>query len=336
MQDSLSTVEGSVAGYNRIRAEIDALGGLEANGAAALWVAVAADEMPTMCPTCGASDSEAGGGDYVWGLTAAQRTYGVVAAQLARDLGYSRVALLVQESPWGEWLNAIADAFRGAWENGVGGEITAAVRFVPGLNSYIAEVRQVIESDPEALFLIAAYGDGDVVISDVIDSGFEGTILVSPELAADDIAEIAAELPTGRVLSPYITDDRDSPAYIAFVAAHIEHAGKLPPGGFYEANQYDQFIALALAMTAAGSVDGPAVAAQVPRVMSAPGIKVHTYADGVAALERGEEIDFDGASSSLDLNEAGDLLSPMISVTQNANGLWFQRDVIQLDPILNP
>ena len=337
VEDSLSTVEGTVAGYIRIRAEIDALGGLESNGALALLDAVATDEMPTMCPTCGTSELDARGGDYLWGLTASQTTYGVVAAQLARDLGSSRVALLVREAePWSEWLDATADAFRGAWESRVGGEITAAVRFVPGSDGYAAEVQQVIEGNPEALFLVAAYGEGAAVMSEVIDNGYDGTILVSPELAVNEIAEVAAELPEGRVLGACVTDDFDSPAYVAFAAAHIEHAGKMPPTGFYEANQYDQYIALALAMTAAGSVDGPAIAAQVPRVLSAPGTKVHTYADGVAALERGEDIDYDGASSSLDLNEEDDLITPTVSVRHIVNGLWFERDVIQLDPDLKP
>ena len=55
----------------------------------------------------------------------------------------------------------------------------------------------------------------------------------------------------------------------------------------------------------------------------------------MAALERGEDIDYDGASSSLDMNETGDLISPMISVTHNADGLWFHREIIQLDPYLS-
>ena len=336
VEDSLSTVAGSVAGYNRIRAEIDALGGVESNGAIALLDAVAEDEMPTMCPVCGTSELEARGGDYLWGLTASHTTYGVVAAQLARDLGYSRVALLAQRAEqWEKWLDGIADAFRGAWESGVGGEITAEVGFDPRRDSYIAEVQQVIEGNPEALFLIAAYGEGAAVMSEVVESGYEGTILLSPDLAVDDIAEIAAELPTGRVLRAWVTDDFESPAYTAFAAAHIAHAGELPPTGFYEANQYDQYIALALAMTAAGSTDGPAVAAQVPRVLSAPGTKVYRYADGVAALERGEDIDYDGASSSLDMNQYGDLISPTVRVMHVANGLWFEREVIQLDPRLS-
>ena len=335
VEDSLSTVAGSVAGYHRISAEIDALGGLEGNGAIALLDAVAVDEMPTMCPVCGTGELGALGGLYMWGFTASVTTDGVMAAQLARDLGYTRVALLVKGHPWNKWLGPTADLFRGAWEYAVGGEITADVRIVPGSDSYSAEVHRVIEGDPEALFVVAGYEEGAAVMSEVIDSGYGGTILVSSALGGNEIAELAAGLPEGQVLSAHVTDDADSPAYVAFVAAHIEHAGNLPPGGFFEANQYDQYIALALAMTAAGSVDGPAVAAQVPRVLSAPGTTVYTYADGVAALDRGEDIDYDGASGSLDMNEAGELISPTISVTHNANGLWFERETIELDSNLS-
>ena len=336
VEDSLSTVEGSVTGYNRIREEIDALGGLESNGAVALLDAVAADAMPTTCPTCATPELDTTGGNYLWSLTASLTTYGVVAAQLARDLGYSSVALLVQQTePWGEWLDATADSFRGAWQSGVGGEITAEVRFVPRRDSYTAEVQQVLAGNPEALFVIAAYGDGDVVISDLIDSGYEGTILVSLDLGTAEIAELAAELPEGRMLGVWVTDDFDSPAYAAFAAAHLQHTGKLPPTGSYEANHYDQYIALALAMTAAGSTDGPTVAAQVPRVLSAPGTKVYSYADGVAALERGEDIDYDGASGSLDLNEHGNQISPTVRVLHVVDGLWFERETFKLDPNLS-
>ena len=332
VEDSLSTVAGSVAGYNRISGEIDALGGLEGNGAIALLDAVDGDEMPTMCPVCGTGDLGAMGGLYMWGLTASFTTDGVIAAQLARDLGYTRVALLVREYPW---LGAVADRFRGVWRHAVGGEITADVRIVSGVDGYSAEVQKAIEGGPEALFVVPGYDEGAAVMSEVVDSGYEGTILVSSYLGGNEIAELVAGLPEGRVLSAHVTGDLESPAYATFVAAYIEHAGKPPPGGFYEANQYDQFIALALAMTAAGSVEGPAVATQVPRVLSAPGTKVYSYAEGVAALERGEEIDYDGASSSLDMNEAGDLISPMISVTHNSNGQWYQRDVVRLDPVLS-
>ena len=98
VQDNLSTPEGAVTGYNRIREEIDALGGVESDGAVALLGTVAEDEMPTMCPACGTTVLDTEGGNYIWRITASDTTYGIISAQLARDLGFTRVAMLVQQT----------------------------------------------------------------------------------------------------------------------------------------------------------------------------------------------------------------------------------------------
>ena len=337
VEDNRSTAEGSVAGYNRIREDIHALGGIESIGAVALLDAIAEDKMPTMCPACGSTELDTTGGNYLWRITASDTTYAIVAAQIARDLGYTRVALLVQQGEWGQEARAAAaNAFKEVWENSIGGEITANVRFAPGRDSYSTELQQALEGNPDALFLIVGYLEGVPIIQDYIKGGYEATILPWPYLGIPGIAEAAAELPTGQVLSAQVTDDFDSPAYAAFAAAHFEHTDKPPPIGFYETNQYDQYIALALAMTAAGSTDGPAVAAQVPQVLNPPGAKVYNYADGVAALKRGADIDYDGPSGSLQLNRYGNLISLKVAVQHIANGQYTVREVIELDATLSP
>ena len=331
VQDNLSTAEGAVRGYNRIREEIDALGGLESDGAVALLNTVANDEMPTMCPVCGTTVLDTEGGNFIWRITASDTIYGSMSAQLARDLGFSRVAMLVQQT---EATEASANAFRDVWENTIGGEIVADVRFAPGSDSYQAEVHQALSGDPEAVYIGAGPRAGIPIIREYIAGGYNATILVSPDLQVPDIAETAAELPTDRILGTWLTDDFDSPAYAAFAAAHQQFTDRPPPTGFLETNQFDQYIILALAMTAAGTTDGAAVAAQVPSIVNAPGTKVYTYADGVAALERGEEIDYDGPSSSLELNATGNLVSPTFAVTHIVGGEYTALAEAELDASL--
>ncbi len=331
VEDNRSTAEGAVSGYNRIREEIDALGGVESDGAVALLDTVAEDEMPTMCPACGTTELDTKGGNYIWRITASDTTYGIISAQLARDLGYTKVALLVQQT---EGAESPAEVFRDVWENKIGGEIVADVRFAPGSDSYQAEVEQAFAGNPEAVYIGAGPQAGIPILREYIARGYDATILVSPDLQVPDIAETAADLPAGRILAAQVTDDFDSPAYAAFAAAHQKYAGKPPPTGFYETNQFDQYIGLALAITAAGTTDGPAVAAQVPKVLNAPGTKVLTYAEGVAALERGEEIDYDGPSGSLELNQRGNLVSPKVAVNHIVGGAYTQLRVIELDASL--
>ena len=328
VENSFSTVEGAVTGYNRIREEIHALGGVESEGAVALLNTVAEDEMPTMCPACGMTVPDTEGGSYIWRITASDTSYGIISAELVSSLGYSWVAMLVQQT---EGTESPAVVFKDVWENKLGGKITADVRFQPGLDNYRTEIKQAMSGDPEAVYIGAGPRAGIPIIREYIARGYTATILVPPDLLVPDVAEAAAELPTGRILGARVTDDFDSPAYGHFAAAHRQHAGAGPPRGFYETNEFDQYIILALAMTAAGTTDGAAVAAQVPGIVNAPGTKVYTYADGVAALERGEEIDYDGPSSSLELDATGNLVSPKFAVMHIVDGGYVTREVIEIE-----
>jgi branched-chain amino acid transport system substrate-binding protein len=112
--------------------------------------------------------------------------------------------------------------------------------------------------------------------------------------------------------------------------------GEEPSPGMYDANNYDQYILFALAMEAAGTTAGPEVAAQIIDVASAPGKKVYSYAEGLEALANGEDIDFEGASSSLDMNETGNLNSPLLSVLRVVDGAWKPTEDVEVDPSLRP
>jgi branched-chain amino acid transport system substrate-binding protein len=62
---------------------------------------------------------------------------------------------------------------------------------------------------------------------------------------------------------------------------------------------------------------------------------VYSFEDGVKELEAGNDIDYHGASSSLDLNEFGNLASPVFGQQEiSAEGEWEQVQTIELDPSL--
>lgn len=333
IEDNHSTAEGAVSGYNRIRNEIHAMGGVESDGAVALLETLPEDKMPTICPACGTTELDTKGGDYIYRITASDTANGIIAAQLARDLGAQRVATLVQQT---EGAQSPARVFMEVWRDKVGGEITASVSFAPGLSSYQTQVQEAFAGEPDVVYIGAGFEAGIPILREYIARGHEATILVSPDMIVPEIAEVAADLPTGRLLAAVATDDFGSPAYETFAEHHTASAGYEPPTGFYETNQYDQYIILALAMTAAGSTDGEAVNEQIPNVVNSPGTKVYNYPDGVAALERGDDIDYDGASSNLQLNQFGNIVSPQMSVRHIVNGEYEERDTITMDPALNP
>jgi len=79
-----------------------------------------------------------------------------------------------------------------------------------------------------------------------------------------------------------------------------------PTSGFYM-SAYDAVIVMALAITAAGTTDGPAVAAKFREVTNPPGVCVYPgeWRKAFRLLAKGKDINYEGALSSVDLDERG-------------------------------
>ena len=93
-------------------------------------------------------------------------------------------------------------------------------------------------------------------------------------------------------------------------AAYIAEYGELPVLAYVK-ETYDATVALALAAQAAGSVDGTAIRDHLREIAGPPGVTVlgtpSGVAHGLSLLAEGSDIDFDGAASTLDWDENGDL-----------------------------
>ena len=72
---------------------------------------------------------------------------------------------------------------------------------------------------------------------------------------------------------------------------------------------YDQITLLLLAIAKAKSSDGLAIAKAIHQVSNGSGKSVYKIDDGLAALAAGEEINFDGASSTVEFNSPSGVLS---------------------------
>ncbi len=334
--DNKSTVEGAVQGFSQVVdvEDVDALGGPESDGAIANLQAIKDLKLPTICPACGTSELDEAGGDYIWRITSSDSDGGLISAQFARDAGFTRVAMLVQNT---EGASAPADVFKQVFSEV--GEVIADVRFDPGQSSYQAQVDQAFADDPEVVYVGSGFEAGGIILTEWQRRGYGGTFLFSPDMTVPEIAALTqqgVEIGDGVARSAIAAYDTESPAYQSYAPRFEEIIGEPPSAGLYDANQYDQYIILALAMTAAGSTDGEAVAAVITDLLNPPGTTVYSYAEGVAALEAGEDIDYHGASSSLDVNEFGNLSSPNFGEQHIVDGEWTQVATVELDPSLRP
>ncbi len=336
--DNKSTVEGAVQGFSQVIdvEDVDALGGPESDGAIANLQAIKDLQLPTICPACGTSELDQAGGDYIFRITGSDSDGGLIAAQFARDAGYERVALLVQNT---EGASAPADVFKAVWTDVLGKEIVADVRFDPGQSSYQAQLDQAFADDPDVVYLGAGFESGGIILQEWQRRGYGGNWLFSPDMVVPEISALAeqgVEIGDGVARAAIASYDTESAAYASYAPRFEAIAGEPPSAGLYDANQYDQYIILALAMAKAGTTDGPAVAAAIPEILNSPGTEVFSYAEGLAAIEAGEDIDYHGASSSLDVNEFGNLASPTFGEQQIVDGKWTQVATVELDPSLRP
>lgn len=336
--DNKSTVEGAVQGFSQVTdvQGVHALGGPESDGAIANLQAIKDLKLPTICPACGTSELDQAGGDYIFRITGSDSDGGLINAQFARDAGYTKVAMLVQNT---EGASAPADVFKQVFTEIVGGEVVADVRFDPGQSSYQAQVDQAFADEPETVYVGAGFEAGGIILQEWQRRGYGGTFLFSPDMVVPEISALAGqgiEISDGVARAAIAAYDTESPAYESYAPRFEELAGEPPTPGLYDANQYDQYIILAIAISQAGTTDGEAVAAVIPDILNPPGTTVYSYAEALEAIEAGEDIDYHGASSSLDVNEFGNLSSPHFGEQHIIDGQWTQVATVELDSSLRP
>jgi branched-chain amino acid transport system substrate-binding protein len=87
----------------------------------------------------------------------------------------------------------------------------------------------------------------------------------------------------------------------------------------FSAQAYDCVVTLALASIASGSADPVDLRAEIPAI-TADGVKCTSYADCVDLLSAGEDIDYDGPSGALSINDQGDPGAGRITTLTVAEG----------------
>lgn len=105
-----------------------------------------------------------------------------------------------------------------------------------------------------------------------------------------------------------------------------------PPRNLFDANVFDDVVLCYLGAVAAGSTEGPAIAEALPDV-TAPGGKKFTFEElpeAIEALEKGEDIDYEGASGPIDWDENGDLSRYIYDISEFKGGKLTKVDTVEV------
>ncbi len=215
---------------------------------------------------------------------------GEIMADIINSRGINEVAVTYTNNDYGKGL---ADSFAAAFE-AAGGTVTINAAHEEGKADYSAEVGALASAGGQAL-VVAGYSDqgGSGIIQGALDTGAFDTFVLPDGMVSDILTQKFGDSIDGSFgQHPSSANDGAGKLEEMLAAAGID--GTSP----YAKEGYDSAAVLLLAMQAAGSTDGAAVAEAVTMVANAPGepIGPGELAKALEILAGGGDIDYVGGS----------------------------------------
>jgi len=241
-------------------------------------------------------------GGYLYRTALSDVAQGPVLAAIAREQGFDNVGMLYVDDAWGQGL---AGAFEAAWDGAL-----KAVAVGRAQTTFLAELRASASEGAQALVVIAFETAALTMVRESIDNDLYDRFTFGDGAKRLSLVRVLGGDRLGGMYGTGPATASESAASAAWEAAYVAEYGALPVLAYVK-EAYDATVTLALAAAAAGSVDGPAIRDQLRAIGGPPGIAVTAGPRGVAAalrtLAAGAEIDYEGASGSIDWDDNGDL-----------------------------
>ncbi len=248
---------------------------------------------------------------------------GVVGNQIVSD-GNENVGIIYQQTAYGEGLEAKANAVI----TEAGATVVASEAFPEGESNFDTIVDKVIAAGADSVLLIS-YDEVKKIVPALQKKSFPGDkiYLVDGNLAnfsdqawKDYIVGAQGTLPGGETDAAF--KQRAADLYMA-------NYGKELTEFAYLAESYDAVMLLALAAEQAKNDSGEAIAANMISV-STGGEKVSTFADGLAAIKAGKDVDYEGFSGPIEFDANGDPTGASIGIWkyEDASGVSVLKDVV--------
>lgn len=257
--------------------------------------------------------------DYIFRTAPSDALQGPVMAQVVdEDLDASTAGTLYLNDDYGQ---ALEETFVDGFEE-LGGEITDRVSFEPEQSTYTSQIGSALESDPEALMIVGFPQSGITMFRDYYSNyadDWDGEIVVPDGL-------IDATLPdeVGNPMNDVwgTAPSAAGPGADFFADLYEEEYDREP--GVFNSHAYDGAAVVTLATVAAGGdADGTAIRDNLREVANPPGTEVgpSNLGEAIEMIADGEDVNYQGASSSVDFDENGDMEAVAYDVSRFVDGV---------------
>ncbi|MHB1209526.1 MAG: ABC transporter substrate-binding protein [Acidimicrobiales bacterium] len=260
---------------------------------------------------------------YVFRTTASDSTEAIAMAYYAISHGWKTASLMFDNSANSQgFVPPLIKAFKA-----LGGTIQQNITLTPGQSSYSSELTQAFAGNPKVVFDSMDSQTFATLASDAQQLGFT----TAAQWVGDDLqsapqgvyakafgSAASTNLTSALPATPTTADQ----AYNHFLADYqsVWRTTSILPTTF---NFYDSIVIASLAMTMAKSTNPKVWINDVVKVSNPPGVVCSAYAQCVALIKQGKDINYNGAGGNDDFNKYHNVFSgfQMVGFDSNLNNV---------------
>ena len=246
-----------------------------------------------------------------WSRTAPPDTYQARAlAKLASEKGFKRVSTVVINNDYGVGFE---QEFVKAFKQLGGNVVNEAkpTRYDPKAATFETEAAAAFGGKPEAVVAVLYAETGALLLKSAYQQGLTENvqIMLTDGVKSDEFASQVGKTSDGKFIiegAIGTVPGADGDALETLTALWQSQKNETPPA--FVPQSWDAAALLALAAESAESNAGDAIAAKLRDVAGPPGTEVTDVCQGIELLGQGEEINYQGASGNVDIDENGDVV----------------------------
>jgi ABC-type branched-subunit amino acid transport system substrate-binding protein len=248
---------------------------------------------------------------YFWRMIPADDVRGYAMALYAKQKGYLRAAAVFGNDIGGAQAG-VPTLLRGYGE--VGGQMVLNQTITLGKTSYQLQVQQLIAAKPQVIFTETSPQANATYLAELQQLGHLIPVIgTDVTIQPSWFTAMAGSIGKPAVTKYFVAEQPYAPASGAgwqVFNKDLRASPSVPKPSQWSADSYtmsyyDGVLLMALAATATKSTSPSVWNASIPSLTTpSPGaVMVHTYAEGVAALNAGKKIDYVGATGVIAFNQ---------------------------------
>lgn len=246
-----------------------------------------------------------------WARTAPPDTYQAQAlAQLAKERGLNRVSTVVINNDYGVGFEkAFVQTFKK-----LGGTVVNEanpIRYDPKATTFETEAAAAFGGKPDAVVAVMYEETGSILLKSAYQQGLtQGVqIMLTDGVKSAGFPGKVGKISDGKfIVSGAIGTVPGADGKALEALNQLWQAKKNQPPGEYGPHAWDAAALLTLAAQAAKSNTGEGITSKIREVANAPGTEVTDVCKGLELLRQGQDINYQGASGNVDVDQNGDVV----------------------------